>query len=229
MDAVTKRKVGRPTKITAIAPQCSLESRVKCLSEQYHLARAYTAEAARRMLFAGFHLHAAKEQVPHGEFEGWIETTLPFTPRWGRLCMQAAERMLDRVRGLEEIQTIIGDAVAPQVDPRRMDALIETMVGMAGNPTASQMLVGLGLREKPVKRIDAGEPKKVLTIEERTENLRVRTYKTWVCEWAKGMANSNRRQEWKVLKTDDIHALAITLNSIAGDMIGYLKQHGVKL
>ena len=229
MDAVTKRKVGRPTKITAIAPQCALDKRVACIIEQFHLARVHTAEAARRMLIAGFHLHAAKEQVPHGEFLDWVETMFPFGRRWGQLCMQAAERMLDRVRGLEEIQTTVGEAIAPEVDPRRMDALIETMVGMAGNPTASQLLVGLGLREKPVKQIEGGEQKRVLTIEERTENLRVRTYKTWVCEWAKGMANSNRRQEWKVLKTDDIHALAITLNSIAGDMIGYLKQHGVKL
>jgi len=101
----------------------------------------------REVVAIGQDLRRAKELLPHGSFETWVEQTVGITPRWARQFMAAAERFGDKP---ELTSGLPGGVVLALASPSIPDGLVADV--FARRVPATVRAIGQRMDEERTER-----------------------------------------------------------------------------
>jgi hypothetical protein len=146
---MTTKKRGRPTTIAKHAATMPLQRRVAVINQYHDAAKTCFAQGAMYALLCGFELHAAKEQVAHGEWENWVEKNCQFSPPTAWRYMAAAEGKFNLVPGLRRIAEFSLGVAPGALAAGHKQELLAALRGATDGETVRQMYLDLGIIKGP--------------------------------------------------------------------------------
>ena len=76
------------------------------INADYVALQGAALTAVERAIAIGNKLNAAKEDLTHGKFTGYVTSNFPFSLRWAQQCMKLANREAEVRQELEKLRSI---------------------------------------------------------------------------------------------------------------------------
>jgi hypothetical protein len=228
--SVEKRPVGRPSKLTVMVPQRTLDERARAVNNYHNSAAAAYAQASFYAVLCGLELMAARNSVPHGEWLPWVERNCEFERMTAHRYMALADKALPVIQ--KRYPDLLNGAaqVAPSLmlaDSRKR--LISAVSEMTDHRTIQELQLELGIIKPKVEGTPggannpygrAGNPATVL---ERAELEKALAIKEWgdVCR----MALTNcQKKSYGHLEKLKVRQVMETLRSVADELESFIER-----
>lgn len=174
------RKAGRSSKTLAILPARNIEERGQEIIRHHEAARQHLAQSAVHAALAGLELQAARTEIPHGQFQKWVEDNFVFNADTASRYMRLADGIKRQISKASHVTLLedIFSAPPSELSKTKRDQLISTLAKATGDQTLRQMYLDFGILKEPKPtggyngRIDR-------TPEERLKIKRAAAIKDW--------------------------------------------------
>lgn len=208
-------KKGRRANILKVAPERSLEERSTVIHDYHHAARTAYAQSAMYALLCGFELHAARAQLSHGQWEGWVKDNCPFTCSTAWRYMEAAKRKFKEIPNLAHVQDFaVGVSPLALPAPQR-DKLIDAVKEATDGQTWRQLGLALGLMSKPKTGYQKHHPRKEISAEDAVRLETEAARKTWQDLAQTLDFEGLQQQTWGMLEKAEKEALVGLLDKVS--------------
>ncbi len=221
----SKMQRGRKTRALALTPARDIEGRTKEIIRHHEAAGQHAVMASVHAALAGLELQAARAELPHGEFERWVEASIPFTTRTAQRYMALAEgikKLCTKTTHVSFLENLF--SVAPSELPEKnRAALIETLAKATDGQSLREWYIELGIIKEP-KAVGGYNGRRDIPPEERLRIKREAAKRDWGQLYKSINAIGIKDPLWMELSRAEIVTIAEVLDDVLAAMKKFLKE-----
>lgn len=131
--------------VEKVSPRRTLVERIKVINDHHGAAMSAMGQAAMHAIMCGFELHAAKAELPHGEWAKWVVKNCEFSFRTAQCYMQVAARKVDHIAELSHVRDFSLGVAPHQLTAPQRQRLTEAIKDTVDDKSIRQMYLDLGI------------------------------------------------------------------------------------